>query len=165
MDGLEYVKQVSEKQVITYHGHKVNIEEFLKAIKLVIMASKILEEVKLKLFFESAEPEFINACSFNNCINLPDQFENYETGVKVINAVLNIASENKYLLETLLFIFKNKDIVPISDFKRSGSELFEALANISNFTGVSFEEMQIANYNKLNKRKNIQDSFSVEFVG
>jgi hypothetical protein len=164
MDNLEYVRLVDQHKSIKYNGENVNIERFIKSIELLITDFRFIDYYKTKMFSESNKKEFANEFSFSNCSQLPYQFKNYDEGVELINSILNIASESRYLLEILLFIFKNKNIVPISDFKRSTSEIFQHMAVISKFCEISFEEMQIANIEKLRKNNDCCKKYKVNGI-
>jgi len=154
MDQLEFVR-LANTMPINFNGHRADLEQFLHVLCEVSKSLAKLDDIKRELLCENKYNCPVMVYFHNTCSELPATFKNYEDGIQVISAILNIASKTKDLINALQVQFKQGEETSYSWLKyySSISDIFQYQAMMADYLGRSFEEMQIDNVEKNNIKK------------
>jgi len=154
MDQLEFVR-LANMVPVNFNGHRSDLEQFLRALGEVSKSLAKLDDIKRELLCENKYNCPVMVYFHNTCSELPATFKNYEDGIQVISAILNIASKTKDLINALQVQFKQGEETTYTwlKFYSSISDIFQYQAMMADYLGRSFEEMQIDNVEKNNIKK------------
>lgn len=145
----QYERIIAKAVPISFQGQAVRLEDFLMTTRNINIAIEPMQTIKKNLFCENGYCNSNSNMFSNNCCRFPSQFEDYNKGVKTLNAVLSIVIESKNLLQTLEKTFENSRFDSDNKIKEYASNIFQHLAILCDATETTFEELQNQNIEKL----------------
>jgi len=156
---MNYQAEAAVTESPQFYGELLRMKQFESDLLGAIYALQRLDPIKKLLFYGKKEKAFRNPIGID-CNGMPallkakegDEPINEQIAVRIIHGILGVATEACEMLELLSkSVTQNEDFDRINLMEESG-DIFWYLACLSNATGISFEEVQRINIDKLRKR-------------